>query len=46
MNGVNAVFLDGHARWAKIIDNLGYGGPLDYYGQHSCDGFEENHKGQ
>jgi prepilin-type N-terminal cleavage/methylation domain-containing protein/prepilin-type processing-associated H-X9-DG protein len=46
MNGVNAVFLDGHARWTKIIDNQGYGGALDYYGQHSCDGFEENHKAQ
>ena len=46
MNGVNAVFLDGHARWAKIIDNQDYGGALDYYGQHSCDGFEENHKAQ
>jgi prepilin-type processing-associated H-X9-DG protein len=43
MNGVNAVFLDGHARWTKIVDNQDYGGALDYYGQHSCDGFEENH---
>ena len=46
MNGVNAVFLDGHARWARIIEpgsSQAFGGALDYYGQHSCDGFDVNH---
>jgi prepilin-type N-terminal cleavage/methylation domain-containing protein/prepilin-type processing-associated H-X9-DG protein len=42
MHGVNAVFLDGHARWARIDEPAGYGGADDYYGQHSCDGFEVN----
>jgi prepilin-type N-terminal cleavage/methylation domain-containing protein/prepilin-type processing-associated H-X9-DG protein len=47
MGGVNAVFLDGHAHYARIDEPEGpknYGGALDYYGQHSCDGFEVNHK--
>jgi prepilin-type N-terminal cleavage/methylation domain-containing protein/prepilin-type processing-associated H-X9-DG protein len=46
MGGVNAVFLDGHARWARIDEPDGansFGGALDYYGQHSCDGFDVNH---
>jgi prepilin-type N-terminal cleavage/methylation domain-containing protein/prepilin-type processing-associated H-X9-DG protein len=43
MHGVNAVFLDGHARWARIVDES-YSGNEDYYGLHSCDGFELNKK--
>jgi len=46
MSGVNAVFLDGHAKHAKIDEPDGpksFGGALDYYGQHPCDGLEINH---
>jgi prepilin-type N-terminal cleavage/methylation domain-containing protein/prepilin-type processing-associated H-X9-DG protein len=43
-HGVNAVFLDGHAKWARIDEPEGFGGATDYYGQHSCDGFELNKK--
>jgi prepilin-type N-terminal cleavage/methylation domain-containing protein/prepilin-type processing-associated H-X9-DG protein len=41
-NGVNAAFLDGHAKWARIDDTEGYSSENDYYGMHSCDGFEVN----
>jgi prepilin-type N-terminal cleavage/methylation domain-containing protein/prepilin-type processing-associated H-X9-DG protein len=43
MQGVHAVFLDGHAKWTKITDDT-YSSGTDYYGQHSCDGFELNKK--
>jgi prepilin-type N-terminal cleavage/methylation domain-containing protein/prepilin-type processing-associated H-X9-DG protein len=41
-HGVNAAFLDGHAKWARIDEAEGYSSANDYYGQHSCDGFEIN----
>jgi prepilin-type N-terminal cleavage/methylation domain-containing protein/prepilin-type processing-associated H-X9-DG protein len=42
MHAVNAVFLDGHAKWHRIKDEKSYSSGDDYYGQHSCDGFELN----
>jgi prepilin-type N-terminal cleavage/methylation domain-containing protein/prepilin-type processing-associated H-X9-DG protein len=41
MQGLNSVFLDGHAKWTKITDDT-YSSGTDDYGQHSCDGFEIN----
>jgi len=43
-HGVNAVFIDGHSKWARIDDPSSNSGADDYYGQHSCDGFEVNQK--
>jgi prepilin-type N-terminal cleavage/methylation domain-containing protein/prepilin-type processing-associated H-X9-DG protein len=40
--GVNAAFLDGHAKWGRIDVAEGYSANNDYYGMHSCDGFEIN----
>ena len=41
-HGVDAVFLDGHSMWAKIDDPSSTSSGADYYGQHSCDGFQVN----
>jgi prepilin-type N-terminal cleavage/methylation domain-containing protein/prepilin-type processing-associated H-X9-DG protein len=41
MHGLNSVFLDGHAKWTRVDDET-YSSGTDYYGQHSCDGFEIN----
>jgi prepilin-type N-terminal cleavage/methylation domain-containing protein/prepilin-type processing-associated H-X9-DG protein len=40
--GVNVVYLDGHAKWSKILEQtrgMADSG-IDYYRLHSCDGFE------